>query len=315
MMDLNQPLVTIIIVTYNSEDEIVGCLDSIFKNNVESLVYIVDNNSSDNTKQLIQNYATRQPKVRLIINEDNKGLAAANNQPLPYIDTKYTMILNPDILLREDSLSIMIKGMESDPGIGMLGPLCVFEGGEPHVSAHSHYNIFTILTWRVLPHTVMRYFFDKFSDFRKKDVLFVSGACYMIQSKLYKELNGYDNELFLTVSDVADIGVRIRKKGYKATYYPEAVITHFSGRSNAPLKFLTQFWGLTGDLYFLKKHKGAFQQATAKSIFIISSLIRAILFTVASWLKRNVAYREKAKLYFDLTKSLWAFNPPPVKEF
>jgi GT2 family glycosyltransferase len=312
MNSIMAPQVTIIIVTYNSEDEIIGCLDSIFANPVLVIVYVVDNNSVDGTKALLKSYAERDSRVKLILNDDNKGLAEANNQPLPYIESEYTLILNPDILLRPDSLQVMINAMKEDTRIGMLGPLSLFEDGEPHKSAFLYYNIFTIIKWRVFPHTLMRMFFDRFSTYKKKEVLFVSGACYLIPTKLYKELNGYDKAFFLTISDVADIGVRIRKMGYKAMFYPGAVITHFSGRSNAPLKYLTQYWGLTGDLYFIKKHKGNFQLQVVKFTFVLSSLLRGGVFKLLSWIVSKSTFSEKAKLYLDLAKSVWNFVPTSV---
>lgn len=304
-----EPQVTIIIVTYNSEDEIIGCLDSIFTNSVQVVVYVVDNASSDRTREILQSYAEKDSRVKLILNNDNKGLAEANNQPIPYIQSEYTLILNPDILLRSDSLQKMVNAMKDDSRIGMLGPLSLFEDGEPHKSAFLYYNILTIIKWRVLPHSLLRIFFDRFSNYKKKEVLFVSGACYLIPTKIYKELNGYDKTFFLTISDVADIGVRIKMLGYKAIFYPEAVITHFAGRSNAPLKYLTQYWGLTGDLYFLKKHKGVLQFQVAKFIFVLSSFLRGSVFKIVARIISKPAYNDKAKLYLDLKKSVWNFEP------
>ncbi len=305
---MKRSIVTTIIVTYNSENEIVGCLDSIFKNRVDAIVYVVDNNSSDGTQRILKEYARKEAKVKLILNSDNRGLAAGNNQPIEFIDSKYTLILNPDIILRDDSIEKMIDGMEEDDRIGMLGPLSVFEDGTPHSSAHKYYNIWTILLWRTFPYSLLRRLVDAFSSFTKRDVLFVSGACYLIPSGLYKAINGYDEKLFLTVSDVADIGVRIRSLGYKAIFYPKAVITHFSGRSNAPLKFLTQFWGLSGDLHFLHKHYGQVQYLTAKKIFVLSSLFRGALFKFLSLFSQNKELENKVKLYFDLAKALKVFK-------
>lgn len=309
------PLVSIVIVTYNSEDEIIGCLNSIFDSNISVVVYVVDNASSDNTKLLLKQYTQKESRLKLILNEDNKGLAAANNQPLPFIESKYTLILNPDILLQKDSISLMLEGIEADKKIGMLGPLSLFEDGEEHVSSNASYGLFTIVAWRLVPHTVMRFFFDRYSDFKTtRDVAFVSGACYLIPTKLFKELNGYDPAYFLTISDVADIGVRIRKRGYRAVYYPKAVITHFSGRSNAPLKYLTQYWGLTGDLYFIRKHMGPIQFAFAKTLFVVGSVIRGCVFLVIAGVTKKETYKEKVKLYFDLAKSVKSFVPLVRKE-
>jgi O-antigen biosynthesis protein len=304
---MTQALVSFIIVTYNSAEEIIGCLDSIFRNAVPSLVYIVDNASQDNTCELVREYASKTQGIKLIANDENVGLAAANNQPLPFIDTKYTLILNPDLVLREDTVARLIEAMEKDPKLGMVGPLTLFEGGEKHLTAFAHYSIFTILLWRIFPYNLMRSLFDRYTSYKSREVLFVSGACFLIPTDLYKKLGGYDKELFLTISDVADIGVRIRKYGYKALFHSESVITHFGGRSNAPLKYLTQYWALTGDLYFIRKHKGYLQEKFVKVIFVASSIVRAYIFKTIFLLSSSAKYKEKTKLYKDLSVAIWKY--------
>ena len=312
MNSIQHSIVTLIIVTYNSEDEIIDCLESIFKNKIPCIVYVVDNASSDHTVAMLREYSEKEPRVKVILNSENKGLAYANNQPIPFIESKYTLILNPDILLRENTLELMVEAMENDPSIGMLGPLCVFADGERHLSAHSYYNVFTILTWRLIPHTLMRFLSDKFSNYNRREVLFVSGACYIIPSALYKELKGYDPALFLTVADVADIGVRVKEKKYKVIYHPDVVITHFSNAKiktdvDSSEKLRIQFWGLTGDLYFIRKHKGQFQASFLESILMGSSFLRAIIYSAVSLFSSRGEFKGKAELYYNLTKSLRAY--------
>ena len=306
-----EELVSVVIVTYNSNEEIGGCIESILRNKIPCKIFIVDNNSKDQTIDTVESYRKSNPGITLIRNTENYGLAFANNQPLENIGSKYILILNPDLILREDSIEKLVDKMERDPSLGMIGPLTLFEGGERHQTAFVNYSLFTILMWRIFPYNLMRKIFDSISSYKTKDVLFVSGACYLIPTKLFKEIGGYDPQLFLTISDVADIGVRIRKRGYRALFYSESVITHFGGRSNAPLKYLTQYWALTGDLYFIRKHKGVIQEKIARIGFITSSLIRFLAFSILGLITFSRVYREKMTLYRDLAKNVWRYKVTP----
>lgn len=301
-------LVSVVIVTYNSEEEIEGCLDSILRNRVPCSIFIVDNNSKDQTLAKVETYQKSNSNVFLIRNRENYGLAYANNQPLPEIQTKYILILNPDLILQEDTIDILVQKMEADQGLGMIGPLTLFEGGERHQTAFVNYSIFTMIMWRIFPYNLMRRVFDSISSYRTKEVLFVSGACYLTPTKLFKEIGGYDPKLFLTISDVADIGIRIKQRGYRALFCSEAVITHFGGRSNAPLKYLTQYWALTGDLYFIRKHKGIFPEKVVRFVFTLSSVIRCAVFVFLRLVTSNRIYGEKLKLYRDLAINVWRYN-------
>lgn len=304
--------ISIIIVTYNSEDEILGCLDSIFQGDTPAIVYVVDNASQDETKNILQKYAEKQPDLKLIFNKDNMGLAFANNQPIPFIDTPYTLVLNPDIIMRKDTISKMLTKMKGDPKLGMIGPLCVFGDGEKHTSAHKYYNLFTIIVWRVIPHTWVRFFNDRYASYREEEVLFVSGACYIIPTALYKQLGGYDPALFLTVADVAELGVRIRQAGFKALFYPDAVITHFTNakltvNAEKEVKYWLQYWGMTGDLYYIRKHTGKFAAEMLRFVLSANCLMRSTVHRVMLLLTRKESQRGKASIFFDLSKSLWRY--------
>ena len=88
---------TISIVNYNSKRFILNCLESIhaYSDGLDAEVYVVDNSSTDGSVEITKKL---YPKVKLILNKDNRGFARANNQVLRIADSRYCLIANPDVI-------------------------------------------------------------------------------------------------------------------------------------------------------------------------------------------------------------------------
>ena len=97
-MTENNPLISIIIVTYNSAKVIVQCIDSIIKNSgdIKYEILVVDNGSTDDTNQLIDK--TYGSIVRLFSGHGNIGFAGGNNLGMNKAKGKYFFLINPDTI-------------------------------------------------------------------------------------------------------------------------------------------------------------------------------------------------------------------------
>src|SRR4051812_38640865 len=97
---------SVIIVSWNVADLVVGCLESVFTAATGLMVevIVVDNDSVDSTVHLIR---TRFPYVSVITNSYNAGFASATNQGLRICRGRYALLLNPDTIIKEDALRIM----------------------------------------------------------------------------------------------------------------------------------------------------------------------------------------------------------------
>ena len=115
------PRVSVIIVTYGSTNEIPGCIESLLRRLVPLEIFLVDNASPDDTAQMVEDYASRFENIHAILNKENIGLAAANNSPLGQCKGDYVLILNPDTLLRENSLERMVNFLDRSPDVGVVG--------------------------------------------------------------------------------------------------------------------------------------------------------------------------------------------------
>lgn len=298
------PSVSIIIVTYNSEKELPSCLDSIIRSQgVCYEVFVVDNASNDKSQNIIEEYSSRLPNFTAILNTENKGLAYANNQPMNLCKGKYLLILNPDTVLKENSLKMLTSYLDAHKDVGVVGPKCLYENGLPHTSYHFNWTIIHALLWRVLPYGIIRSLYDFLARYKEKNVLFVSGACLLISKDLFTQIGGYDDNLFLTVEDAADLCMRVKKKGYRVVYYPDAEIIHFAGRSGLQVKFLALFHNHLGALYYFKKHKGAFQTLILYSLLMVNATIRVFagVLLTPMFPKR---FKDVPRRYLRLIKSL-----------
>jgi GT2 family glycosyltransferase len=301
------PRVSVVIVTYRSTRELPGCIDSLRKQSVPIEIFLVDNASPDATPHMVSDYAERFNNVHCILNRENVGLSAGNNCALGRCSGDYILILNPDTALPSDSLGRMIHFLDENPDIGVLGPKCVYEDGTPHVSFHGSWGILHILAWRVLPYRFVRKLFDRFSQYKFHDVLFVSGACLLIRRNLFEALGGYDPEYFLTVEDAMDLCIRAKATGERVVFFPDAQVYHYTGRSATQTPYLVVWEGIRGTVYHFLKHKGRLQALLISAILGLSAAARVAVAGVLG--VANSHYRSVARIYAAVLRELFFRNP------
>ncbi len=129
------PSVSIVIVTFGNLEYTKNCLESIFKYsrypNYELI--IIDNNSSDSTPAYLQEISDIFPNIKIILNQDNKGFAKANNQGIKIAEGEYIILLNNDTIVTNDWIWGMVYHMETNPDIGLLGPVTNSIGNEQKI--------------------------------------------------------------------------------------------------------------------------------------------------------------------------------------
>ena len=107
---------TIVIVTFKSEDRIKNCLKSISK---DIPVIVVENSDNENFKKKIENDFNN---VKCILSGENKGYSIANNIGLSIVKTKYALVLNPDTILEKDAISNFLDNKNLLNDFWLMGP-------------------------------------------------------------------------------------------------------------------------------------------------------------------------------------------------
>jgi GT2 family glycosyltransferase len=111
---------SICIVSWNTEAVLRGCLGSIYKGTqgISYEIFVVDNASQDGSVGMVKKYF---PDVCLIVNEQNRGFATANNQATRLARGRYVIFLNPDTVVQGDALHVMVQFMDEHPEAGAVG--------------------------------------------------------------------------------------------------------------------------------------------------------------------------------------------------
>jgi len=120
-MKKNKPLVSVVIPTYNASEFIVNALYSIFKTSYQNYeVVVVDDQSTDNTVDLINKHFSRRGKLKVHINKEKRLAAGSRNKGVRLAKGKYIALLDHDIEVDKKWLNVPVKMMERDDSIGTV---------------------------------------------------------------------------------------------------------------------------------------------------------------------------------------------------
>lgn len=289
---------SIIILSYNTKDLTIKCLESItsqYKKQLESgefEVIIVDNNSADETVKAISNRQSAISKknaIKVIVNKENFGFSKANNIGAEKAEGRYLFFLNSDTEVQGKGLLEMVSFLDENPNVGTLGARLKNIDGTDQKSAGKFYTIFNVL---LMLTGFERLGFLRFSPKKVTKVDWVTGAAMMVRSKEFKEIGGFDGNIFMYTEDM-ELCFRIRKQGLQVVFYPDIKILHSErGSSNKTFAIVNIYKGL---LYFYKKHKSYWQFTLVKLLLIIKAIFAILIGNLTGKINLSKTYQESLK--------------------
>lgn len=229
------------IVSYNNSDKILPTFQSIFKytNDVNLTVYLSDNGSNDNTTEIVKK---NFPQVIIIDNKKNKGFGYGHNQVIDKIKSDYHFVINPDILLSQDTISELVTKMEQDNKIIMATTKILNTDGSEQYLPKRNPRLRYLIGGRLEKHAEV---FKKYRDIYTMrneiitgplDIEFCTGCFFGIKTEIFKKLGGFDDRFFMYFED-ADISRRANKLG-RVVFFPDVTVTHqWERASSKTLKF------------------------------------------------------------------------------
>lgn len=281
--------VSVVIVSYNSRDWLVACLESLLQHqgNLDVEVIVVDNASSDGTDKMLRK---RFPVVHLVANSENKGFSAANNQAFGIARGKYLLMLNPDTVAHHDAVQRMVDFLDVHPEASLVGPRIVDGKGIVDPSCHPFPSPWSVLAEflglpRLYPGiTSLRYWRWAHSGAEPIPVDWVQGACLMFRRELVDRVGLLDTTYFL-FSEEMDFCRRAAGLGYQTYYLPSAVITHHGSGSTRQVPAVKIMSHHRSKLYYFQKHAGWTAVLVLRIGFIIEMLFKIVL-QASLWLIR-----------------------------
>ncbi|MBI2596208.1 glycosyltransferase family 2 protein [Candidatus Daviesbacteria bacterium] len=215
---------SVIVVSYNSEQFIEKCIASVLKylpDNSELIV--LDNNSVDKTVDISKKFL---PKIKLISIDKNLGFAKGNNKAANEALGDYLFFLNPDTWISKPIMEELIEFYEAEDA-GIVAPKLIMPNGHTQSSVK---NLPTV--WGAFKEFILGVQ-NSYGEFVPKTekpiaVQVVYGAALLISKKLFDQIGGFDEKYFLYYEDV-DLCRKVLNKDKKIYYYPAAAVNHIVG--------------------------------------------------------------------------------------
>lgn len=219
-----EPTVSIIIPVYNQIHYTYACLESIltYTGDVDYEVIIADDVSTDATKDL----PLYSENLVISRNSENQGFLRNCNQAAAKARGRYLMFLNNDTKVTQGWLSSLVRLIESDPSIGMVGSKLVYPDGRLQEAGG--------IIWS----DGSGWNYGRLDDPNKaeynyvKDVDYISGAAILLSNQLWKQIGGFDDRFAPAYCEDSDLAFAVRKAGYRVVYQPLSTVIHFEGISN-----------------------------------------------------------------------------------
>lgn len=210
-------LVSIILLTYNSSQDLLECIPSLLSqtyNNFE--IILIDNASKDGTVRLIK---TNYPQIDVIETGKNLGYPGGNNIGFEHAQGEYIVVMNPDTVADSNWLTELIQPLEEDSSIDVTVPKILIYYDKDKINTCGNLPHYTGLTFcRGLNASV-----DSCSI--KEEVGAISGCSFAIRREMINYVEGFDADFFLYMED-ADLSWRVRFAGGKIVYVPTSIIYH-----------------------------------------------------------------------------------------
>ncbi len=219
--------ISITIVSYNDEEDVRNAVCSIIEHTAVTItkkIYIIDNSTKENE---LEAFAAQYEEVCYQKTEGNLGFGRGHNYVLSQLDSNYHAIVNPDIILKEDSLGILMRFME-EKQIGMAVPRMIDEDGEFQAVYRRELTVWDMgIRMFLSSHFKKRQAHHTMQDMdytKPFQVPFAQGSFLVIRTELFRQLGGFDTRYFMYMED-ADLCKQVNQ--CSSLYYcPDTTVLH-----------------------------------------------------------------------------------------
>lgn len=244
----NRPILSIVILNYNSSGYLKSCLQSLQKSPLSPYtaeVIVYDNFSSDNSFQLARTLKGNS-HLKFIFKKgtQNRGFSAGNNAALKFTSphSKYVLFLNPDTTVRKNTLQKMIDFFKNSPKVdaATCNLILVLSGQtqpESHRGFPTPWNTFVHFFGFGLPKLfpksrLLNGYFMGHLDYRKPQLIDACTGAFIMLKRSVGESIGWWNEKYFFYGEDLDLCWQLRQKNYQLYFYPGAKAYHYQGMSS-----------------------------------------------------------------------------------
>lgn len=293
---------SIITVSYNVSALLAECLASIYAGFSDTPlryeIWVIDNASRDESPKIVRQ---RFPQVHLIVNDENRGFAAACNQGIVNSQGRYVLLLNPDTRVLDNALGLLVDFMEENHRAGMVGAQLLHADGSFQHSAFRFPGLAQLfLDFFPLNHRLLnsrlngrypRWLYERGRPFPIDHPL---GAAMMVRREVIEQVGMLDERFFMYCEEI-DWAMRIRQAGWEIYCVPQAKIVHYVAQSTQQFRD-QMFVALWRSRYLLfEKHYSPAFRRIARAIVHLGlwkekRRWRRMALSAGEWQARQQAY-------------------------
>ena len=260
-MSITRQNLSVVIVSFKSDHVIHKCINSI---DIETEIIVIDNSNNIEFKRTIEK---KYKNVKCILSPVNIGMGAGNNLGIKNLNKDFALILNPDVILKDNSIDELINSISLIESFGIIAPIS--DNLEyPNFKLNKNYN----------------HQFDSNNPFKVKSV---DGYAMLLNLKKLRALDKFSifDENFFLYLENEDLCERLNKRKINMYIVPKSKITHLGGEAVDPkyrneIELSRNWHWMWSKFYFNKKHYGYLIacQKVMKNLF--SAIIKFIYYFI-----------------------------------
>ena len=234
----------IIIVNHNHKKSIIKLIDSIYTHNdLETTKIIFIQNKPSN---FIKNYTKDFDEIDFVENKNIQGFSRNVNDAIhiakSMFNVNYFLLLNPDIVLKNNILSPFIKMIDNNKEIGIIGPKLLNDDGSIQYSCRKFYSLqyvfirmfrLNFIFGNEIENNILM---KNFNHDERSDVDWISGAAMFFNKEFLNKVGIFDDENYFMYGEDQDICLRTWHNNLKVVYSPQVECFHSYGRKGSSLK-------------------------------------------------------------------------------
>ncbi|GFP28016.1 rhamnosyltransferase [Candidatus Hakubella thermalkaliphila] len=272
-MQKRAKLVSVVIPTRNRQRDTIECLGSLFQVEYPHYeVIVVDNASTDGTAAAVRKAF---PQVKLVENERDLWAAGGRNAGLKHARGDYIFFLDSDNILDGQCLRELVRFMESDPTLGIVGPKMYYYD-EPTRICYAGADI-SLVTGKTTYVGLNQ--FDRGQYESARQTGHVPNA-FLVSKKVIEAIGGFD-ESYVMFYEESDFAMRASKRGFKVIYCPKATVWH-KVPPPVPGPFTTLGLGSSAYAYYAARNRVIYMKRHARLaaflVFLVSFFPASIFF-------------------------------------
>lgn len=300
--------VSIIVVSWNTKELLCDCLGSILEQagDVDYDIIVVDNASSDGSADMVR---SRFPEATLIVEQTNRGYAAAINDGIRVAQGRYVLVLNSDTLICDGAIAKTVGYADRHPEAAVVGCQVRESPDKVQMTCLRFPSLLNLFLWASGLARVFKnnHFFGQehmlwWQRDSEREVDVVSGMFMLVRREAIDEVGLMDDGYFMYYEDT-DWCYRFAKAGWKMVFWPEAAILHIEGGSGStkqqpPEMFVQQQKSL---LRFFQEHHGVVAFFIARLFLLIVNGSRSCLWGMRSAMSR-LLYKSSLREWNEASK-------------